>query len=95
MKRFILLLLVVLMTPSSVWAFRCGTHLVEEGDHTYEVVDKCGEPKIKEHLGYTLKKFKIREFVIERWVYGPFHGYHYVLTFEGGVLKSIEGRRGH
>lgn len=89
----LMILLVVSLSATSAWAFRCNNHIVQEGDHTYEVIERCGEPAVKESLGYTLNKQLKRELVLERWVYGPNNGYRYALTFEGGVLKTIEGRR--
>ena len=81
-------LLVTAFAPAA-WALRCGNDLVSIGDHSFQVIEKCGEPIVKEFVGYTLQKNLRREFVIEKWVYGPKAGYYDVLIFVGGVLKEM------
>jgi hypothetical protein len=80
-------------------ALRCGTKLVNEGDLTIQVRDKCGDPVSEELIGYTLRPgfsgadrnvAYEREYKIEQWVYGVEMGYYNVMTFEGGRLKRIE-----
>lgn len=83
------------MSPPSQ-ALRCGTQLVDEGDFTFQVKQKCGEPDSAQIIGYTLRSARFpagkreREYAIEQWVYGPSNGYYDVLTFEGGRLRKIE-----
>ncbi|MCK9274281.1 MAG: DUF2845 domain-containing protein [Syntrophales bacterium] len=71
-------------------AYRCGTNLIREGDHRFDVIRKCGEPVLQDVIGYTLTTRGNRELVIEKWVYGPEHGFYTVLIFTGGVLTEIQ-----
>ena len=68
-------------------AFTCGKKIFSLGDLSFEVLIGCGEPALREIIGYRLAPGdQRREMVIERWVYGPIKGFYKVLTFEGGVL---------
>jgi len=73
-------------------ALRCGNHLVNTSDKTFEVSQKCGDPISKETVGYTVKG-ESREFEIKEWIYGPWNGQYYYLTFHGTTLVNIESRR--
>ena len=90
------LLVIILIAATSAFAFRCGNRLVQVGDKTFEIIQKCGEPISKESVGYTLvgaDRKRKREFEIKEWVYGP-HGNQYrYLTFHGTTLVNIESRR--
>lgn len=88
----VLLLLMALLWANQSWAFRCKNNLIKEGDFSFEVLERCGEPVIKEVLGYTVSSKHNREFVIERWVYRPQGSYYQILTFVAGVLENIESR---
>jgi len=46
-----------------VFAFRCGTELVDEGDSRYEVQHKCGEP---DHIEYWEEERIQRDFGLRR-----------------------------
>lgn len=92
--RFIIAVLVIsLLAANNALAFRCGTELVEIGDKTFEVTQRCGEPVAKETVGYTLNRQGNRELEIKEWIYGPKDGYYYYLTFHGTSLVKIESRR--
>lgn len=65
-------------------SFRCGTDIVKPGDKSFQVLQRCGEPNVKERLTGT------SDFQAYRWVYGPDAGVYYVLTFWADVLKKIE-----
>ncbi|MCJ8168848.1 DUF2845 domain-containing protein [Atopomonas sediminilitoris] len=96
MKRFSLLIsltLAALAFSQSAHAMRCGSKLVNEGDLAFEVLERCGEPRQRDIVGYTLTYDQRREFKIEEWVYGPRSGVYYILTFEGTRLSRIESRR--
>jgi uncharacterized protein DUF2845 len=85
-------------------AFRCGSHLVTEGDTRSEVVAKCGEPTEINQKSAILRQPTVwvggRRFVvgnglveipIEVWVYnlGP-NKLMRRLRFEDGVLVDID-----
>ncbi|MCF8078833.1 MAG: DUF2845 domain-containing protein [Desulfobacterales bacterium] len=84
--------LVMALPPVCAFAMRCGGDLVQEGDYKFEVLDKCGEPDLKELVGYVINRRGDREMQIEQWVYGPMRGLYYILHFEGATLKRIETR---
>ncbi|MDO9622813.1 MAG: DUF2845 domain-containing protein [Pseudomonas sp.] len=73
---------------------RCGSQLVSVGDRGFEVEQKCGEPALRDLVGYTLGPYQRREMKIEEWIYGPNNGWLSILTFEGNRLTRIERRRG-
>lgn len=72
---------------------RCGSNLVNRGDRTFEVQRKCGEPAHQDFIGYTQGDYGRRESTREEWVYGPWNGGTYILTFEANRLVSIEFTR--
>ena len=78
---------------NTLYAFRCGIHLVSIGDRSFEVFEKCGEPVSKEQIGYTITKDKKRELKVDEWIYGPKNGYYYHLIFEGNKLVEIKAIR--
>ena len=82
----------IFMMPTDGSAFRCGSHLVNTGDKSFEVSQKCGEPISKETVGYTVKGDR-RELEIKEWIYGPWNGQYYYLTFHGTTLVQIESRK--
>jgi hypothetical protein len=92
--RFLMILLVVLtlIMATDTFALRCGKHLVDTGDKSFEVLKKCGEPTSKETVGYTVRGER-RELEIKEWIYGPWNGQYYYLTFHGTTLVNIESRR--
>jgi hypothetical protein len=88
------LFIITLIIATNVFAFRCGVHLVQKGDKTFEIIQRCGDPISREAVGYTLSRTgKRRELEIKEWIYGPWDGYYYYLTFHGTTLVNIESRR--
>lgn len=100
---FILLLGLLAASPSFA-AFRCGNHLVSEGDTRSKVASRCGEPDdiINQRSVFRRpviwergRPYYIGEDVIEvpveNWIYnlGP-NKLMRRLRFEGGVLAEIE-----
>jgi hypothetical protein len=84
-----MLLALLLSTAPMAAAFRCENGLAVVGDHSFQVLQKCGAPISQEVVGYTLSRDRKRELKMEHWVYGPTGGLYYVLVFEGGILKKI------
>jgi hypothetical protein len=93
MRRLLPLALASLALTAQADTLRCGSRLVSLGDRAFEVLENCGEPRLREPLGYTLGGYDRRELRIEEWVYGPQSGMYSILTFEGGRLVRIERRR--
>jgi hypothetical protein len=83
-------LMLAAMTGLSAESYRCGAKLVMEGDHRFDVLRKCGEPIVQDVVGFSVTRKGDRELVIEKWVYGPEHGFFTVLIFTGGVLTEIQ-----
>jgi hypothetical protein len=85
----------LLSAANTTFALRCGDEfwcekrLTRIGDHSFEVLQSCGEPIMKEVIGYTLTEAGTRELKIENWVYGPKAGCYYILVFEGSILVKI------
>ena len=88
-------------------SFRCGKDVVLVGDNKADVLVKCGTPEFNEVEGEKTttqrglegspNAYESETVKIERWYYnqGP-SDFIYVLTFDGGKLRSIErGGRGN
>jgi len=70
--------------------FRCGNTHAEEGKtHSAEILISCGEPKLKEDLGYRGGGVGRK---LEKWIYEK-GGVYYILYFEGGLLQKVEQQR--
>ncbi len=82
----------MLAYSSPVFAVRCGTDIVKEGDLKYQIRKKCGEPISIEQTGYIDKKIKndrIKVANTEEWIYKLRRSY-YRLMFEGNTLVSLK-----
>jgi len=70
--------------PASARTIRCGTKIVSVGDPTIELLQKCGEPDLKELI-------KTNGFIIEKWTYNcGSKRFMKILTLKGGSVKRIE-----
>ena len=68
----------------SARTIRCGTEIVSVGDPTIELLQKCGEPDLKELI-------KTNGFIIEKWTYNcGSKRFMKILTLKGGSVKRIE-----
>ena len=84
-------------------SFQCGSNIVSVGDTKAEVIIKCGQPTYQEAEGSkeAVKRgrqgspldYESEYKNVEQWYYnrGP-NDFIYVLTFEGGTLRTIESR---
>ena len=98
--------LCVVLLAGPAWAsdqiFRCGNNTAVRGDSTVRVLSLCGQPDFKERLGdkgegtvvksdQGVASFKGEKKRVEKWHYNRGVGdYIYALTFENGVLESVE-----
>lgn len=85
-----------------VFAFRCGSGVVNIGDAKSKVLIECGAPTYKEKVGvaektypggdYSKRHAKARKVkTVEQWTYNCGESdFIYVLTFEGGKLVKEE-----
>ncbi len=97
MKRLLFLALLLGSLSLSAATLRCDRDLVSSGDHTSEVLDKCGQPNSRETIGYRRRGDdwgNYEEVRVEEWVYGPRNGMYYFLRFEGNRLIEIDSDRG-
>lgn len=74
----------VMAVPASTRTIRCGTEIVRVGDPTIELIQKCGEPDLRELI-------KTDGFIIEKWTYncGSVR-FMKILTLKGGIVQRIE-----
>ena len=78
-------------------ALRCGSRLVKEGMHESQVIEMCGEPVSRRHLGYVLRPYILKRptgmlgIHSTRHVYSGFHEELQVteLTFNFGPRKLM------
>ena len=77
-------LVLLMAAPSWARSMRCGTQLVQVGDPTIELLQRCGEPDLKELL-------KTDGLIVEKWTYncGSLR-FMRIITLKGGVVYRIE-----
>lgn len=110
MKKGIFLALLVwvplcLAVVAHAQYLRCRGKLVTEGDLKFDVINKCGEPALKETrvkerevqiFDPVRKVFRsvTRTVYVDEWTYnfGP-HRFLYVVVFEDGRVVSIQHTR--
>lgn len=92
MKKLIISLLFILsivLIPNINYAsLRWGNDLIQIGEYSCVILQKCGEPKYKEIIRKGIKQSKI-----EHWLYEKKHGFYYVFIFKDGVLTEIKAIR--
>ena len=93
----------LLVLASPALAFRCGTHLIREGDHYLQVLRHCGQPSIEErflqermvsrqiHRLIPSRAYTSEGLIIHLWTYN-FGAQKFMrqLRFEDGILVRIE-----
>jgi hypothetical protein len=77
-------LFLLLAAPSWARSIRCGTQLVRVGDPTIQLLQRCGEPDLKELLNTD-------GLIVEKWTYncGSLR-FMRIITLKGGVVYRIE-----
>ena len=86
LRWIVALLCFALLTPtlSIGQNIRCGSKIVRVGDPTIELLQKCGEPELRELI-------KTDGFIIEKWTYNCGAArFMRILTLRGGVVQKIE-----
>ena len=92
MKIKITVFLFVFFYAISAQALRCGTYLVQIGDHENEIKRKCGKPLSYENIGYVdsiSEGTRVTAYKIEELIYKKM-GRFYYLTFKGNKLSNIQ-----
>ncbi len=82
-------IIISLCLSASAFALKCKNTFIKSGLQSIVILKTCGEPRAKEVVNTGGKSGKITE----RWTFGPYHGYFYLLYFKGGVLQEIESIR--
>jgi hypothetical protein len=77
-------IVLLLAAPSWARSMRCGNELVRVGDPTIELLQRCGEPDLKELLNTD-------GLIVEKWTYncGSLR-FMRIITLKGGVIERIE-----
>jgi hypothetical protein len=91
-----LLLLLALFCGGAQASMRCNGGIIEEGDMTTEVIQKCGQPANRQATAPALDAYGrvIKGAVsVENWVYGPDNGMFRYLRFIDGKLVEIRSQR--
>ncbi|MDH4110568.1 MAG: DUF2845 domain-containing protein [Gammaproteobacteria bacterium] len=52
--------LMLFLLAEAAFAFRCGSRVVQEGMHQWEVVEICGEPVSVRHVGFVVRAYDPR-----------------------------------
>ncbi len=74
----------VMADRGSARTIRCGTEIVSVGDPTIELLQKCGEPDMKELI-------RTNGFIIEKWTYNcGSKRFMKILTLKGGKVQRVE-----
>lgn len=104
MRKWLVSLVVVLalgLVPAGdLFAFRCGSALVEKGDRRIEVLQKCGEPASVDEWDevhrippsrYGLSRRGLEQVRIEEWTYnfGP-QRFLQIYRFENGEVTDMK-----
>jgi hypothetical protein len=70
---------IFMLGSDPAYALRCGQRLVKDGMYEEHVIDICGEPVSRRHLGYVLRPYILKRPAgilgthSTRHVYGGFH----------------------
>jgi hypothetical protein len=93
------LFIIILATPLTAYSketsLRCGTSLVSIGDSKSRVFFHCGEPYLREVIGYSELPGSEDEidFIVESWTYDIGQSHFYIITFLGGRVENIESEK--
>lgn len=96
-KTIIGMIIVALLVPVFVFGgMRCPNgDLITEGTHKIRVLASCGEPILKEEIGYrweSSSNYK-QKLIIEQWTYEIEGGQYTILTIVAGKVEKIESVR--
>jgi hypothetical protein len=76
-------------------SFRCGNGLIETGDSRARVLHHCGNPYLREMIGYirSAEEEELIDFAVEAWTYDSAQGIFNIITFQGNRVWYIESER--
>ncbi|MFQ2605603.1 DUF2845 domain-containing protein [Aeromonas caviae] len=69
MRRLIILLILAMPVVANAGAMRCKSALISEGDSSFNVQKKCGQPQMKEDI--IDERLLDAPKIGERWTYQP------------------------
>ncbi|MGE6139923.1 DUF2845 domain-containing protein [Aeromonas caviae] len=69
MRRLMILLLLAMPVVANAGAMRCKSALISEGDSSFNVQKKCGQPQMKEDI--IDERLLDAPKIGERWTYQP------------------------
>ncbi|QXI28585.1 DUF2845 domain-containing protein [Pseudomonas vanderleydeniana] len=84
------------LNQANAATLRCSNGLISEGDTSFEVLKKCGEPadrQVTEPARLPNGNPVRNSVTVETWVYGPENGARSFLRFIDGRLVKVETRR--
>ena len=89
-----------LIVAEPALALRCGSKLVNDGDHMSKILKYCGEPTsvqvrtVVRGYGYRHSYPYSAEIIVEEWTYnfGP-RRFMQTITFENGLVVSVKQLR--
>jgi hypothetical protein len=88
-QSLVIVLGVLLAYPGLASAMRCAGGLIEPGSPKIEVINKCGQPVLKDDTGR--RAHGSRWIYTEKWTYDMGRGKFYqILEIEDGKVVSIE-----
>jgi hypothetical protein len=91
----IVILAIPLTAYSKDTSLRCGTSFISIGDSKSRILYHCGEPYLREVIGYSkLPESEDEiEFIVESWTYDISQSHFYIITFFGGRVENIESEK--
>jgi hypothetical protein len=81
--------------PSYAATLRCERGIINEGDLSFDVLKKCGEPASRQVIDPVVGangRTPDKSVPVENWVYGPRNGVYRYLRFVDGTLVKIESK---
>ncbi|MGE8500276.1 MAG: DUF2845 domain-containing protein [Pseudomonas sp.] len=85
-------LLIASLSPLAQASMRCGNALIDEGQHSLDVLRICGEPDKRDVTPPSSPQGG--GVTVEQWIYGPRNGVLRYLRFIDGRLVEIRTERG-
>jgi len=89
------LLVIPIAAYSKDTSLRCGTSFVSPGDSQSKILYHCGEPYLRQLIGYSKLPDSDNEieFFVENWTYDFNQSHFYIITFFGGRVETIESEK--
>lgn len=92
MKKLIISILfvaLIVLQSDIASALRWGNDLIQTGEHSCVILQKCGEPILKEVIRKGFKQYPR----VEHWLYDKHYGLYHIFIFKDGLLIEIKSIR--